>query len=557
MKKFLLSALIAIAAIGANAQTSAVNTDAVKVKQSMNLMRKAPEAKCTKDRVPFKSVLNGVYYARPEGSMFLAWDKEGSGYRSSVLLVPPYTDLWFYNKSTVKGDPIWTYNTTDITDDADAAGNLDFGTLSSADPEAEVGSLSYYYLPTLTIGNVSYTLGTEGKYSAYASDGSGIAVQGLTTMSQADQHNGGYGFGSLDTHYLYGTGYVTTSTGVKHTCYAIEQDFDKPMSPLYIEDAFLDFYSTQANPIPEGKELTMRFVELDDEGYFGETIAEFTATGSDIYNVQDVSTSIKNALGYDGSWYSGSVVFANKSQDSFGAETLEPIIINKRFAVIILGVDQEGVSIGFTSTTYTADSGTTDCNFICEEEGTGDSYYHYYGDCSLGVSFTAKYDKILAPFASTFVAPVEGGVAVSDDEDLDEAAYMYTAFPWTDTDSNENYFVDIEYGDEDPEWLDLGLGDYWNEPSETTGNPLNLILLQFTAQALPAGVEGRIATVHVYGPADEATFFVKQGEVADGINIISTAKTGNKVKTYNLMGQEVKSNTKGLVIRDGKKLINK
>ena len=118
---------------------------------------------------------------------------------------------------------------------------------------------------------ILYTLGTEGKYSAYASDGSGIAVQGLTTMSQADQHNGGYGFGSLDTHYLYGTGYVTTSTGVKRTCYAIEQDFDKPMSPLYIEDAFLDFYSTQANPIPEGKELTMRFVELDDEGLFGET----------------------------------------------------------------------------------------------------------------------------------------------------------------------------------------------------------------------------------------------------------------------------------------------
>ena len=555
MKKFLLSALMAIAAIGANAQTSAVNTDAVKVKQSMNLIRKAPEAKCTKDAAPMKSVLNGVYYARPEGSMFLAWDKEGSGYYQSFLVTPPYTPFTFYNKSTVKGDPTWSVGENDITEYADKAGNLEWGEFGSADPEAT--GVSYYTTPTLTIGKVSYTLGTEGKNSSYSSYGSGITVQGITTMQQSDQHNGGYGFGSLDTHYLYGTGTITTSTGVKRKCFGIEQDFDKPMSPLYIEDAYLDFYSTQANPIPEGKELIMRFVELDEEGNFGETIAEFTATGSDIYDVQDVSTQIKNALGYTGSWYSGSVVFANKSQDSFGAETLEPIIINKRFAVLILGVDQEGVSIGFTSTTITDDSGITDGYFLCEEEGTGDNYYHYYTGSSLSVSFTAAFDKVFTPFATTFVAPKEGGVAIGESEDQEDAAYMYTAFPWTDSESNENYFVDVEYGDGDPEWIELALGDYWNELSETTQQPLNLILLQFNAQALPSGVEGRSAIVHVYGLADEATFLVKQGEVADGINTISTVKTGNKVKTYNLMGQEVKANTKGIIIRDGKKLINK
>jgi hypothetical protein len=29
------------------------------------------------------------------------------------------------------------------------------------------------------------------------------------------------------------------------------------------------------------------------------------------------------------------------------------------------------------------------------------------------------------------------------------------------------------------------------------------------------------------------------------------------VKTYNLMGQEVNANAKGLIIRDGKKMLNK
>ena len=40
---------------------------------------------------------------------------------------------------------------------------------------------------------------------------------------------------------------------------------------------------------------------------------------------------------------------------------------------------------------------------------------------------------------------------------------------------------------------------------------------------------------------------------------ISDVKTNAKstVKTYNLMGQEVNASAKGLIIRDGKKMLNK
>jgi hypothetical protein len=42
-----------------------------------------------------------------------------------------------------------------------------------------------------------------------------------------------------------------------------------------------------------------------------------------------------------------------------------------------------------------------------------------------------------------------------------------------------------------------------------------------------------------------------------GIDEIANTKNNNIVKSYNLMGQEVSGNTKGLLVRDGKKLFVK
>ena len=51
-------------------------------------------------------------------------------------------------------------------------------------------------------------------------------------------------------------------------------------------------------------------------------------------------------------------------------------------------------------------------------------------------------------------------------------------------------------------------------------------------------------------------WFEFSGDVA-GINAITNASANTTAKTYNLMGQEVNASTKGLVIRNGKKFLNK
>lgn len=546
-------------------QATATHTLTTAKMDKMTRVAVAPTAQqAVKNAKPHKSAANGVLYNRPEGAYFYGWNKEGNGYGASILVVAPYSDIIFENKSTASGAPQWSLvgskQTYDVTDDADEAGNLHYGFLGSWDPETDKSQgISTYLMPTLTIGQTSFTLGTEGKHSSFSSYGSGMLVYEEAPLVLVDGHTGGYGFGSLDTHYLYGTGSITTSTGAVRHAFGVLQEFDKPMSPLSVSEFYANYYSTQALPIPAGKEIYLTVYELLENGDLGEEMATLTATSTDIFDVEDVTTSIKNGLGYDGSWYSGSISFTSKSTDAFGAETIQPVIIDKRFAIVISGIDQEGVSIGFTSSSLTDGANAETAYFLVEEEGTGDRYQHYYTDEALNITLLGTYDRIYTPYATTFTAPTEGGVATTTDDEGEamDVAYMYTALPWVDADSNENYFVDVEYTKGDPEWLQVAVDDsHWNE-TDKNGEKYNVVLSQFTADALPAGVTGRSAKVYVYGIADTAVFTVNQGDVEDGIATVTTTKNTSNAATYNLAGQKVGKNFKGIVIKNGVKRIQK
>lgn len=567
MKKFLLMTVaVSFAAVVSAQQYQVLQEPQQKVKMYTRSFAKAPESISLAKKAPRKSAANGVLYNRPEGSFYHAFSKEGRGYYQTFLIVPPYTDVNFQNVSTASGAATWTYNGQDITDSANGD-VLEFGFAGIQDPLAD--GLRYFSMPTLSIGGTEFTLGTEGKYSSYASYGSGFAVDTLTSLSFADQHNSGYGFGSLDSHFLYGTGKISYSqgdyAGQTATCIGVEQDFEKPMSPLYIEDAYLPFYSNSETPIPAGKELILRFFELDDQGQFGNVIAEMTATADDVFDVEDVTSSVSSGLGYEGKWFSGSVTFTQKSTDAFGGVSVEPVIIDKAFAVVILGVDQEGVNIGFTSTSITDGTNIDNAYFIVERED-GNYGYHYYTDESLHISFTGLFDKIVFADDDTkvYVAPNEGGAAVMKNDSETDAVLLYTAFPWYDNAGNENYYVDVEYTQGDEEWFDaLAIDDSYYTQTNSNGNYYGVNLLQVKAKELPSGVTGRKATVHVYGSGVEESFQVIQGDVdsnstgIESMDATNTVHVSTIAPVYNLNGQQVDKSYKGIVIKNGKKIVQK
>ena len=106
-----------------------------------------------------------------------------------------------------------------------------------------------------------------------------------------------------------------------------------------------------------------------------------------------------------------------------------------------------------------------------------------------------------------------------------------------------------------PDWLSItGFdGQYYTADYGFT------TMINIEAQPLPAGVDGREAKFRFISEkgAKSEEFSVKQGDVSDGIeNIVDEQKVENNA-TYNLSGQKVDGNYRGIVIKNGKKVVRK
>ena len=114
-------------------------------------------------------------------------------------------------------------------------------------------------------------------------------------------------------------------------------------------------------------------------------------------------------------------------------------------------------------------------------------------------------------------------------------------------------FYDTEYreatyyqeGDEIPEGKQVGdvkteAGDY--------------IITDFTKWFM---VHSNWGENGAYWWGEARNVYLVYGEKTTGINAISNAPVNQTAKTYNLMGQEVNASAKGLIIRDGKKMLVK
>ena len=82
--------------------------------------------------------------------------------------------------------------------------------------------------------------------------------------------------------------------------------------------------------------------------------------------------------------------------------------------------------------------------------------------------------------------------------------------------------------------------------------------MSFQADALPEGVTGRQGEVKIKGKGVETTIYVLQGDATLDVNNAVADKLVKKSgKMFNIAGQEVGKNFKGIVVKDGKKLLNK
>lgn len=588
MKKYLLMMAAALTVAGANAQNlPAVKVNAnsdlkkstsaeVAVSQKMDAMNLsefrhnsktvAPESATTRVKGMRKSVANGVYYNRPAGTMYQHFSSEGMGFYPTILRFPAYVDVPFVDESANTLESEWYLNTYSLAESVDENGVMQW----MQNPLAE-GYL--YPCVTLQNGKVSYQLSENGRnwknYPTRMCSTTEITPLGFNDDHAAEASYYGWS-GMNEKHYLFGTGeYTDEETKERFILYGVSTEFEKPITPLYVESIDAPCFSfTLGKPIPEGKVLTLTIYNTETE----EVIATMTCDSEGFVYGDDNGEPAKYDTDY-GDLYDAYLHFAVKGEDAFGTEVEEPVVLDCAFTVVIEGFDQEGVDVGFGAyKNYEPDVTEPSHNLEYNVETGEAGAWGYQTPFNIGLTFNALFDTVLnygdveatdGNEYPTYYVEIEADGTSSHNAifgDL-EGAMVLVGTPWFTEEGDEMYGAEL------PEWIQGMTATEYAPAGE--GDIVSQWVINFTADELPADVTGRGAFIFIEGRGVtmEEPIFVFQGDPdagwedamnAAGIEFVTkNPMTVNNGKLYNVAGQVVNGNFKGIVIKDGKKFMNK
>lgn len=546
-----------------------------------------------------KTKSTGTYYTKPEGVYYGDFNPYlGSGYYATTLVVPPYTPITY--SSDVSGNwGLWGYN------DVLATGN----SYTETYPDSYMSEL-----PKLVNGTDSFTLGelnyllqngytsSKGFALTYSVD----TIDHLQKLTPSDrraafyENNQWYGglakWGFINNNdttkkqgYMYGSGFYQAGSNTYYGDF-VSQTFGKPVSPLYLTEVHVTG-QTYTKPIPDGGRLAAYVTGIAIDTLTYRDGSTELAYGADFDNIIDtLYASSSDTLDFvtEDTYYSGrkngTVVFTKPGEpDAFGNVTPEPIVIDQPFVVTIVGLSQEGADFGINAYQLTdEDAEVVPATPI---RVTRNGYVYTLGFYSspfvADISLYGLFDVAKAPERLTGVSALDevftfenkelkyNTVKIADDGQSNltdgatasvlesetgdglPGAFVETALPWFDSEGNENYTIN-----------DL--------PSWVTGVTVNQLLsgmnvyaLQFTAEALPDGTTGRAANITISSDkgAQSGSIYLLQGNatVADGISAatIENVKAEKDNRIFNLAGQQVTKAYKGVVIKNGKKFVQK
>lgn len=306
---------------------------------------------------------------------------------------------------------------------------------------------------------------------------------------------------------------------------------EKPAAPLYIEGVTLPLVSATFNT---DFNLHIKIYEASypttsSRPTLGRILAEGDATSANL------NTDFNAGL-------TGVEFTELYVEDESGlSETLDYLFLDTEFVIVIEGWDNGTFSGVLGSQDAPLDNARTSTWF--EMSGNEGSMYSYTSwKTSLFVGLLGATSGYLYTEDNTNVVIPDAGGQV--------AINVHPMFSNQETDANGSktrIWLD-DSSDEIPDWLSVGFANEDYENNYTFD-------LVFEAEALPASVEGRQATLVFVQEGAKLEVVVSQG--ATGINTsIKNVETVNG-PIYNLQGQRVDSNYKGIVIMNGKKVVVK
>lgn len=455
----------------------------------------------------------------------------------------------------------------------------------------------------MTSPTLAFSDGTVD-FPFYITNPHGYRLSGTTYYS-----NTFVGYGVFDTGFLFGSGkYTSGSTTYEGSSFT--QACAGSAAPLYVEDIFTYGVTLNDNgPIPANDTLYMYITDVDtvevkySDGSTAlryqagdKIIATLYAAASDTvgFTASDALSSWnyeKLGAQYKGKTaYSGSIIFHNteKTVDPLiGTESNDPVVIpeNKAFAITVTGFDKTGVNFGVGGI-MANDEDVNNCRAVVGLSGS--RVLTYSNNINAFIGMTARFEKIHVPSkgfltfetdnttysdfpASSFngwnVLRVSAdGQTVSTDGLSSSTkynvgyAFVATSSPWNDTEGNPYYDFSIQYVSGGEDWISNVNYDtqYYKSTGLTGYNTVKPV-----CSALPAGVTGRAAKITVIGrgniPSDDV-IYVLQGDAdfatgIKGVEVDNNKTVAKSNKFFNLSGQQVGKEYKGIVINNGKKFV--
>jgi hypothetical protein len=330
----------------------------------------------------------------------------------------------------------------------------------------------------------------------------------------------------------------------------------KPATPLYLTGVTLPMIEFEAQ---EDFNLHIKLCKCTRSATgrltVGDIIAEGDATNENVN--ADYDSGIK------------AVEFTELYvEDEFGmSETIDYLFIEDEFVIIIEGWDNG---------TFSGVLGSQDIDVSIlpstwftrteDEEGSMRYYTVWFPQLFIGL-LDATYGYLHTEDETNLIFNRDGGTSsihidpmlYGVDDETEEPTYLLNI---------ESVTEDGEEVDEVPEWITFEVAneDYTTATavSETTGKEYEYFVngigydLVVTAEPLPEGVLNRTAQVVFFQAGAKLTVTITQDyDDPDGITSV-VAKTPLKNRhAFNVAGQPVDKNYRGIVVKDGKKMIVK
>ena len=380
------------------------------------------------------------------------------------------------------------------------------------------------------------------------------------------------------------------------TSYRAEQYFGKPQAPIYIENVYAVGSSFSRDPFKSGGKLYCHICGVKDEEVRWGTIkvadmdniiATLVCEPGDTLDF--VTTDTRNQIEI----HEGTLLFSNKQVDAFGNVVEKPVVVNEEFVLAFTGFESDLVDFGIYGLRVPIEDETVENGTIWGVWNDGEEQYvQYSADIAMNVGITGMYvkyntDIFVDPTTEEPLNLTEVRLDPETGEASDDAGYGFNYVPfttptrWYDDQGSPNY--DVVMDEDAQEWLGVEVVELVSAEMGITLDDLIAAII-FYADPLPADAtvevntgsasetrNARYAITRVKGyEVESEPILVVQGDLtmeeakalaasATGIENVTVVKADKqgKSKIYNLNGQEVNSSYKGIVIRDGKKVINK